>query len=667
MMRLTRELAATPASSPGQRAAGGRRLTLVSPPVAPVESRAPESDASPAVIRSALAVAETLIPGSARIPFADEATVARAEEVVRAFDPRAVKAWRAALVALDYAAVLRKGRPLHALARAEQDALLRVWEADPVMRVPVGALAAVLKLVHFDRPTVYARMGGRASTPARPERAAFTRGIHRAAEWPAEETLECDVVVVGTGAGGAVVGRELAERGLAVVFVEEGDHQQRDAFDGSSVRAHQRFYRAAFTAGNVVMPIFVGKLVGGSTAVNTGTCFRTPQWVLDRWCEDLGTDDLSASAMRRHFERVEARIGVEPAQLDKVGPIAQLMARGCDALGWSHGPTLRNAPGCTGDGFCDFGCPSGARRSADLSYIPAAVERGAVVLTGLSADRVLVEGGRAVGITGRDRTGRTLRVRGRAVVLAGGAIPTPMFLLRQGLANSSDQVGRNLTVHPSAGLTALFDEPLDPHRHIPQGYLCDEFIRDGQMLITAQVDVNTTALLMPFSGRRMMNNLDRHEHLAQFGLMIADSAKGRVMGEVGGYPAIRYDVTGSDVRRMQSLMTRAGQMCFSAGARRVFPVTNRLSEIGSEAELREFHDASLAPSDIVWLSYHPLGTCKMGRDPRTSVVGLDHQSHDVPGLYVVDGSTVPSALGVNPQLTIMAMATRAAEGIAQAL
>jgi choline dehydrogenase-like flavoprotein len=632
------------------------------------EGPAPSLDVSESYLRSALAVAEAILPGSDRIPFADEGTLARAEAVVAAFDPRALRAWRAAIVALDHAAIARKGRPLHALSSADQDLVLRAWETDPLLRVPYSAVAAVLKLVHFDRPFVYARMGGRRPPAPVVEPARWASRVYRAAEWDGDEPIECDVVVIGTGAGGAVVGAELAARGHAVVFVEEGEHFRRDAFDGSSVRAHQRFYRAAFSVGNVAMPVFAGRLVGGSTAINGGTCFRTPSWVLDRWCEELQTDELSPAAMLPHFQRIEARLGVEPAPLERVGPIATLMARGCDALGWSHGPVQRNAPDCSGEGFCDVGCRSAARQSTDVSYVPQALERGGVLLTGLRARRILIEDGRAAGIEGETAGGRTLRVRARRVVLAGGAIPTPLLLQRQGICNLSDQVGRNLALQPSAGFAALFDEELRGHRYIPQGYQCDEFLRDGQLMMTAQVDVNYSALLFQLGGQRLMNILDRHEHVASFALLVADSAaSGRVRGTVTGLPAIQYDVSVADTRRMHTLMIRASRMCLAAGATKLLPGIHSQPMLDGSSAFRTFCDADLSPRDVAWLSYHPLGTCKMGRDPRTSVVDVDHQAHDLPGLFVVDGSTVPGALGVNPQLTIMAMATRAAQGIAETL
>jgi choline dehydrogenase-like flavoprotein len=621
--------------------------------------------------RAALALAEAIIPGSAKIPGADETTVALADEAVEHFHPSLTRAWRVAQATLDAAAVAQKGKPFHLLTASAQDELVRRWEKDAVLRLPLGAVSLVYRFVHFDRPHVYAAMGGRATdgdAPKQIEEPRWLRQVHRAEEWRETEDVECDVVVIGTGAGGAVVGKELAEKGLAVVFVEEGDHYRRNEFSHRSLETHQKLYRGAATVGNVAMPVFMGRLVGGSTAINGGTCFRTPPWVLERWCEDLKTGDFEPKAMDRFFARVEDVLQVAPTDRKTIGPIADVMARGCDALGWHHFPILRNAPGCNGSGFCDFGCRTGAKRGTDLSYVPPALERGSVLFTGLRAERVLVEGGRAVGVEGIAKDGRAIRVRGKAVVLAGGAIPTPLFLLKQGLGNRSEQVGRNLAIQPSSSFGARFDEPIDGKRHVPQGYACDEFLRDGMLMMAAQPDVNVAGVLFPFSGRRLMETLEHVDHLASFALLVRDeSANGRVWRDVAGMPAITYNVGPSDVSKMHQLMVRTGEMCRAAGAKTLYPFALKRQILDGDRAFEEFKKKPLAPSEIVWTSYHPLGTCKMGADPARSVVGLDHQVHDVPGLYVVDGSTVPSALGVNPQITIMAMATRAAELIAERL
>jgi choline dehydrogenase-like flavoprotein len=615
--------------------------------------------------RAALSLAEAIIPGAPGIPAADEATVARAHDVIEAFHPSLPRAWRVAQAALAAAAIAQTGRPFDALSAARQEALLTRWQDDPVLRSALGLVGLVYKFVHFDQKDVYGTLGGKLNVVDSLESPRWLRQIHRGEDFR-EDDVECDVVVVGTGAGGAVVGRELADRGLAVVFVEEGDHHRRDAFDGSSVRAHQRFYRGAFSLGNVAMPVFMGRLVGGSTAINGGTCFRPPPWVLDRWCEQTRTDEFSEAALGSHLDRVESIIEVQAADLRVAGPIAAAMARGCDALGWHHLAVRRNAPGCDGSGFCDFGCRTDARRGTNIAYVPPALERGALLLTGLRADRVNIEGGRAVGVDAIARDGRTIRVRARAVVLAGGAIPTPLFLLKQGICNASGQVGRNLSTHPSGGFSAIFDEEIRGHAHIPQGYACDEFLRDGMLITAAQPDLNIAPTVLPFVGRGLMETMGRIDHLAYFALLVRDSvANGRVWRDVGGLPAITYNIGAEDVTRLQQGMFHAGEMCLAAGAKRMHPTALKMRVLHGRRDLEAFRRASFGPSDFVWTSYHPLGTCKMGHDPRTSVVGPSHETHDLRGLFVVDGSTVPGPLGVNPQLTIMAMATRAADQIAQ--
>jgi choline dehydrogenase-like flavoprotein len=625
------------------------------------------SQLSPAQRRAAIALAEAIIPGSERVRPADERTVGLTEQVIEHVAPFLGRVWRNAILLLDRAATLSAGRPFARLSAPEQQRLLARWERDPVLRVPLSALAFGFKFTHFDSQEVYRSMGGRLNVVSAMEQPRWLSQTMDASAWDDAETIETEVVVVGTGAGGAVVGKELADRGHAVVFVEEGEHHRRDSFTGSSVQAHFDFYRGSFTIGNALMPIFMGRLVGGSTAINTGSCFRTPPWVLDRWCESIGTDAFEPERMRPYFERVERQLTVEEADLKASGPIAQIMARGCDALGWKHARMKRNAPGCQGEGFCDFGCRTDARKSTNLSYLPPALEKGAMLFTRFTATRILIENGRAVGIQGRDARGRTLEVRAQVVVFSGGALPTPVFLMRQGICNSSGQVGRNLTVHPSTAVSALMDERVAGHKHIPQGYYVEEFLREGILLNAAQPDINFAPLMFPMTGHRLMQVLDDFEHTASFGQLIRDaSASGVVHAGPGGLPIVRYSLQPEDVRCMHRAMVLTGEMAWAAGAKKLYPVNLQMPVV-HRSEWNAFRKLELKASDLMLTSYHPLGTCKMGRDPRTSVVGLDHQTHDVRGLYIVDGSTVPGPLGVNPQITIMGMATRAAEHIADAL
>jgi choline dehydrogenase-like flavoprotein len=649
-----------PASSKAER--GASRSTPSRP--APARSTPPAPRPyGPSEWQAALALAEAIVPGSSQVRRADEETLERTVALLEHTFPKLSRVWGKSALFLDHLAILRTGRRFRDLDHAGQEAMLTRWQNDPVLRGPLTAFMFAVKMVHFDRRDVYETLGGRLNVVQKLEPARWLEQVVDAGSYEGERDVECDVVVIGTGAGGAVVGKELADRGHAVVFVEEGRLARRDEFTGSSIKAHQEFYRGGISAGNNLFPVFMGRLVGGSTAVNGGTCFRTPPWVLDRWCEDMRTDAFTPDAMEPYFKRVEATLRVEPADKRFIGKIAGVFARGCDALGYQHGALMRNAPGCQGSGFCDFGCRTDARRSTNISYVPPALEKGGMLFTRLRAERVLIENGRAVGVEGVGPDGRTIRVRGKAVILAGGALPTPFFLLKQGLCNGSGQVGRNLTLHPSGGLSALFDEEIRGWESIPQGYGCEEFVKDGILLSAAQPDFNYAPIMFPVAGDRLMEIMDGLRHMASFGILISDQTTGRVLVDYDGSAAVHYNLTQKDVDLYHRGVVKMAEIAWAAGARRVMPSLFGWSDLRDRKDQARFAKAKLKASDLLLTSYHPLGTCRMGHDPKKSVVDFDHQTHELPGLFIVDGSTVQGPLGVNPQLTIMAMATRAATRI----
>jgi choline dehydrogenase-like flavoprotein len=307
--------------------------------------------------------------------------------------------------------------------------------------------------------------------------------VHHCDHLGGDLALECDVVVVGTGAGGAVVGRELAEAGLAVVFIEEGQYHDRTEFTGRAISMQQKLYRrggSTFSVGNVAIPIPLGQTVGGSTTVNSGTCYRTPDRILHDWQRELGLDELGPEQLAPYFDRVEAVLGVEYAKAELLGGNGRVIARGCDALGFkAHGPLKRNAPACDGQGVCCFGCPTDAKRSTNVSYIPLALKAGAEVFAGARMTRIIVEGGKARGVVARTEGGHTITVRARAVVIACGSIMTPIVLARQGLGARSGQLGKNLSIHPACGALAEFDEQILSWKGIPQGYSIHELHDEG--------------------------------------------------------------------------------------------------------------------------------------------------------------------------------------------
>ena len=618
------------------------------------------------------AIAEAVIPPGAVFPGAGAASVRRVEKYLHDAGSAAFSGYRAMLWAVDASSLLRHGRSLHHLTSDERTALLEGWRTgDYARRLLVRALYAPLKVAHFNDPELYRKLGCvyGVTPPAATEK---PRWMHERVRSPEEldgETLECDVVVIGTGAGGAVVAKELAERGVATVMIEEGEWFTRSDFNGQAVDMQRKMFRdmgATFSVGNVGIPIPVGKTVGGSTTINSGTCYRVPERVLASWREHHGLTEFSSETLDPFFSRVESILGVAEARAEHLGGVARLIARGCDALGFKHKPLRRNAPDCDGQGVCCFGCPTDAKRSTNVSYVPLALKAGATLIKPLRADRILVERGRAVGVVGSAH-GHRVTVRAKAVVVACGTLLTPLLLMENGLANSSGQLGRNLSIHPAAGALALFDEEVKGWAGIPQGYSIEEFRDEGLLFegVFAPMDIGSASISL--MGDRFMRLMEAYDRVACFGFMIEDSSRGRVRRGPGGRPLITYFMNDHDVARMKRGVAILSRVYFAAGAKEVYPTLHGFDVFHSPAEIEKLSSTKVHARDFEVSAFHPLGTARMGLDASSSVVGTDHQVHDVPGLYIVDGSAVPSSLAVNPQLTIMALATRAAEKLANHL
>ena len=618
------------------------------------------------------ALAEAALPAGRYAAAGGAHTVARVEQALAGMGPIAHHGLRAALTALDAAALVTRRRRFTSLSADDRRALLDGWRTgDLARRSALRALLVPLKVAHFDDPALYQRLGCVYEIRGKREaRAPYPRErVHDLDAADGDLALEVDCVVIGTGAGGAVVARELAEAGVAVVMIEEGRYFERHDFTGRPFAMQQQMYRAGgatFSVGNVAIPIPIGVTVGGTTTVNSGTCYRAPAHVLAHWRDDLGVRGFSTEELAPHYERVERVLGVAPTAAALLGGCARVVARGCDALGFRHAPLLRNAPDCDGQGVCCFGCPTDAKRSTNVSYVPLALRAGAELFTRARAERVIVEGGRAVGVEARSASGRRLTVRARAVVVAGGALVTPIFLERNHLGGASGQLGRNLSIHPAAGALAEFDEPIESWRGVPQGLAIEEFRDEGILFEGAATPLEFTAALMSQLGPRLIELCERFDRIASFGLMVEDTSRGRVR-LVGERPVVTYVLNDADLARLRRGLDLLAQVYLAAGARTVLMPVHGFDEVRSLADLARFRAASIRASDLDLSAYHPLGTARLGPDPRSSVVDVDHQVHDTPGLYVVDGSSVPSSLGVNPQLTIMAMATRAAQRLAQRL
>jgi choline dehydrogenase-like flavoprotein len=482
-----------------------------------------------------------------------------------------------------------------------------------------------------------------------------------------------DVVIVGSGAGGAVAAKELAEAGLKVILLEEGERFDRHDFTGAPPERLRRFYRGnglTFTIGVPTISLPIGRGVGGSTLINSGTCFRTPDFVLDSW--RLDRDELAP-----FFDDVESVLHVAPVGADIMGTNGEVMEAGRKALGYSGGPIRRNARGCHGSGVCAFGCPLDAKLGMHVTYLPLAAAAGARIISGCRVDQVVVEGGRATGVKGSlvdpdsgavQRDGR-FEIDASTVVLAMGAIYTPALLQRQRLANSSGQVGRHLRIHPGCGVLGVFDHDLLGWKGVMQSYFVDEKLRDGILLEATYPPpgVGYSAGGVGGKGADLKEMLSRYRQTAAAGLIISDTGSGRVRSVPGGGLLISYDLHPDDLRKTLEGIRLAAEVYLAAGAEEVHTLLPAMPPVRKREDLEGITAGRWTAADLKLSAYHPMGTCRMGPDPRGAVVDEYGRSHDVPGLVIADASVLPGSTFVNPQITIMALAARSARHLAASL
>ncbi len=621
-----------------------------------------------------LRIAEVATPGGLHVRAPDARTVADVEKVLERFGEGALAIYVQLLRALDLAAIPVAGRRLWDLEpKARLSALLELdgnVATFQLVRLATGPIK-IAQVSHVDFPESLGGKIGLGLAPTRIEPRRWDERVLDAGDLADCETIEVDAVIVGSGAGGAPLAHALASRGHAVMVLEAGGFFDRRDFQGRPFDRFARMHEQHLAVGNAVIVLPTGSMVGGTTTINSGTCFRTPPDVMRRWRFEDGLDDVDPLAMEPHFQRVEAMLQIGPNDRKHLGQIAAIVARGADALGWSHHPLPRNAPDCDGQGVCCFGCPTDAKRSTNVSYLPAALDRGAMLMHHARVEEVLLAGGRAVGVVARATHGERGRVRvlAKTVVLSGGALQTPAMLLRLGLANSSGMVGKGLTVHPCSAAWAYFDEPIRGWAGVPQGYGIDEFAREGIRFEGGFMPIDISAPTLPVIGEEWTRFVDRYDHMASFGYMIADSSRGRVVLGPRGEPEMLYVVNDHDRRRILRGQTLLARLFMAAGSDYVLTSIKGVGPLRTleDVEALERSAGSIGAHRLDLAAFHPLGTCRMGKDAKRSVVGPTNETHDVAGLFIVDGSTINGPLGVNPQVTIMAMSERAAAFVERSL
>lgn len=483
----------------------------------------------------------------------------------------------------------------------------------------------------------------------------------------------CDVCVIGSGAGGAVAAMELAESGLSVIVLEEGGLFTPKSWTGKPTQALIDMYRDGGSTGALGNPFIsttLGKCVGGTTTVNSATCFRTPEVVLQRWQMELGLRDLTMERLAPVFERVERIINVTELSWDVLGNSAKIIKRGADRLGLACRPLKHNVKDCRGCGTCQFGCVENAKQSMDVTYIPRAIACGARLFANCRADRLVIEKGAVRGVVGSivdPHSGERafdVTIAARAVVAACGALITPALLKRSGLRNRN--IGRHLQIHPASRVVALMNETVEGWKGVSQGVYVHNYETEGIILEGIFIHPSLMLAALPGVGPEHKELAARYANLAAFGVMVHDSTVGRVRRGIScnGFLAT-YFITRADAEKLKRGIAYAARVFFAAGAERVYAPVATMPVLSSADDVEKLLGLPVRPNQIETMAFHPLGTCRMAESPRLGAINEKGESFEVRDLYVADAGAVPTSLGVNPQVTIMALATIVAQGIAR--
>lgn len=481
------------------------------------------------------------------------------------------------------------------------------------------------------------------------------------------EEVEVDVVVIGSGAGGAAVAYELSRKGFAVAVVEEGHYFNRADMNGKRLDMLPKLYRSGgqnFTISNSLIWLPTGKCVGGTTTINSGTSMRTPDPVLERWESEFG---LPKAEFKRYFPAVEQMLDTKLVPINLTGSISDVLKDGLKGNSTAH-PLSRAETGCDGQGYCVMGCPTGAKRSTDVSFMSEAMKNNAFLFSHYQVDEIIFENGEARGVKAHlENYGKMfpLTIKARKVVLAAGALRTPVLLKKVAAAASNPQLGKNLSIHPALNVGALFDRKVRDTLCVPQSM---SIFTKGKSYCLEGYTLQPDALPMAFHllGKDLTGMMNSCDKVTNFASMISDPAYGNLIF-AGGSAIPRYNV-GADLKDiLNESAASIAEIFFEAGAKEVyFPIAG-LEKVTDRKDIRKLKERYMPGYHYTLSAHHPLGTCRMGRSPSDSVLSNKSEVWGVKGLYVADGSAIPGPLGANPQVTIMANALRVATHIAEVL
>ena len=477
------------------------------------------------------------------------------------------------------------------------------------------------------------------------------------------DVVKADAIVVGSGAGGAVAAAELATHGRKVLVLEQGALSTESDFDGDEARGAARLFwgRQLLTTEDLGLSVFAGRTVGGGTVVNWSTSLRLPVEIREEWTA-AGLDGMDRE-LDQHYDAVERRIDIDTDESEPNVPNA-LLAKGLDALGLQWIRIPRNVRGCGDCGSCGYGCRRGAKQSTLVTYLADACANGAEIMAGCQVDYITTSNGRVTGIFG-NVNGVGIRGEAPLVVLAGGALGTPALLLRSNLGGPT--VGKGLHLHPVAPSLGLYDEPVRLWSGVPQSVVSDAFAHiDGAYGFRMEIPsalIGVLSASLPWrSAAEHRALIARADHASVIIPIVRDRESGRVTVDRRGRALVHYRVHGQTERHTLHSIVEAARVHLAAGAREVLtlhtaPLRLRPGD-DVEAFAREVGRRGVRPNGVAMFSAHQMSSARMGAHAGSSVADPDGRVRGVRGLVIADASAFPNASGVNPMLTVMALARR---------
>lgn len=506
------------------------------------------------------------------------------------------------------------------------------------------------------------------------------KDIARDASLGLQFSIQADVVVVGSGAGGSVVAYEMAKAGKKVLVLESGRYWPSAEFTESLGDTLSKVYRDQAAQANTTTDVLFleGNCVGGSTVIGACVMQRPPDEIFKRWSEDLGLKALSREKLDPYYAKVQSWLNVNTNEAHEINTTAHKVIQGCERMGFSWRPVARNVKNCALTGHCLAGCPSDRKMSALVTHLPWAVAHGARIFSDTEVSRVLMKGGRATGVEAVIRdpdTGNVVsnvRVDAQVVVLAAGAIHSPMILQRSQATDRGGNIGANMAIQPFTQVLATFKEELFGFQGALVGVEVDEFMgSDGFTFYSALAEPEQLmAVGEQEAGDEHIKFMKSYKHMAGLNAFAIDEGNGQVVWEgdhLSGRKVIKWSPTRADFERMTRATSIASRIFFSAGAQRVWLPTFEKMHANNVFELdQKLAQVNYGINGIYSYrmnSFTPHGTCRMGLDPYTSVVSMDGEVHGVSGLYVADASIFPTPVPSTPHWTVQALAGYVADRI----